>query len=266
MRLCFGSELIVIHALQIKLICKTASAVGAETVVCLTTPLRMSTSAPTIRRSPFSCPALSKPLIPLPAYNQIFHENGAVREDDDPLPLYEEPSSPVPELFSTPSTTVHELEAAEDAMDIADQEQVLQALTPDYHSLSPIEAPATSLFGQHAPPQSGEWGSSVPSLIPDSDFLFSPTSTFASVPGPRTPHTPRSGSPSSFDEMNGLGFGAGTPEGIAETYSTPGSLGEDYRNPLLLHGAVNRYQMLARAKGARNASGLSQHTEPQEMS
>jgi hypothetical protein len=225
----------------------------------------MSTSAPTIRRSPFASSTVGKPLIPLPAYNQIFHENGAVREDDDPLPLYEEPSTPIAELLSNPASSEHDVESAEDAMDIADQEQVLQSLTPEDHTLSPVPEPAATGFGQHVPPQSAEWDSSVPSLISASNYLYSPTSTFASVPGPRTPHTPRSASPSSFDEMNGIAFGSSTPDSLAESYRIPGSTPDIY-GQTLPPDVVARYQMLTRAKGARNASGLSQLAATQEMS
>ena len=226
----------------------------------------MSTSATTVRKTPCTTPNLSKPIIPLPAYNQIFHENGAIREDDDPLPLYEEPSTLIPEPSSPPSAATNEVESTEDAMELADQEQVLQAITPDYRSLSPIQPPDISRVSQYALPQSADWSSTVPSLVSSSGYLYSPSSTFASVPGPRTPHTPRSSSPSSFDEMNGLAFGAGTPDGLDETCATPGPLTEHFQHQQPFHDAVTRYQMLARTKGARNISGLSQLAEPQEMS
>jgi hypothetical protein len=65
--------------------------------------------------------------------------------------------------------------------------------------------------------------------------------------------------------MNGIAFGFGTPDTLAESYRIPGSTGDIY-GQTLPPDVIARYQMLSRVKGARNASGLSQLAATQEMS
>ena len=72
------------HNLKIRIICRTNDPEPTDTVVILTTPIRFGTCPSTIPG------AVSK--TSLPAYLQLFHENGDLRECD-PLPLYSMPTS-----------------------------------------------------------------------------------------------------------------------------------------------------------------------------
>jgi hypothetical protein len=109
------------HKLKIRIVCRSTALPGQDTIVVLTTPLRCGT-APKPRRLNLS-PMLSinstagfripqpgsssgqQPLThlsSLPAYCQIFHENGTTREDEEFLPLYSPDSPPSYDPFSLP--------------------------------------------------------------------------------------------------------------------------------------------------------------------
>ena len=84
------------HNLKIRIVCRNAGAM-TDTVVILSTPVRFGSCITT-------CPSSTK-AAPLPAYVQLFHENGELRECD-PLPVYAryleqaEPLPPVPQYDS----------------------------------------------------------------------------------------------------------------------------------------------------------------------
>ncbi|KAJ9111741.1 hypothetical protein QFC19_001103 [Naganishia cerealis] len=101
------------HKLRIRIVCRSTALPGQDTIVVLTTPLKCGT-APTPRRlnlvpaSPINATAGYRIVQPssslgqqplssfssLPAYCQMFHENGTTREDEDILPLYSPDSPP----------------------------------------------------------------------------------------------------------------------------------------------------------------------------
>ncbi|WVQ78789.1 hypothetical protein IAT38_000880 [Cryptococcus sp. DSM 104549] len=79
-----GPFLRIKHSLKIRVVCKSAN--GEDAVVLLSTPIRFGTCPATI-------PTTTPRSAPLPAYIQLFLENGDLRECD-PLPLYSESLSP----------------------------------------------------------------------------------------------------------------------------------------------------------------------------
>ncbi|ORY29829.1 hypothetical protein BCR39DRAFT_505406 [Naematelia encephala] len=93
------------HALKIRVVCRAAPG-APETTVILTTPIRFGTC-------PSTCPSSSSSTSPdhiqLPAYVQLFRENGEQRECD-PLPLYTPPTplptTPSPSPTSSSPTTL----------------------------------------------------------------------------------------------------------------------------------------------------------------
>ena len=240
---------------QIKLICKSANSVDAETVVCLTTPLRMSTSTSVLRRSSLSAGSDPTQTAPLPPYNQIFHENGAVREDEDPLPLYEPPLSNValangddisPALRDLPTDS-------REAMDIEDREEVLRTVISD----DTLQTSATVPWPSPVSAQTANWPaspSSIPSLVhtPLSSQLNSPFSSFESVPEPRTP---RSLSPASFEDATGLAFSAASPDFVGVQFGLPGSDQRDARQSRI-NEATSGHPMVTRAKVAGSLARL----------
>jgi hypothetical protein len=209
----------------------------------------MSTSTSLPRRSLTSAGLSITHLAPLPAYNQLFHENGAVREDDDPLPLYEPPANPAMcDNGGSLSIAAHDLSTdSREAMDIEDRDEVLRTVTaddtPGTSSTAPWPAPVSA--------RTAEWPaspSSTPSLIhtPLSSQLYTPFSSFASVPEPRFP---RSMSPASFEDSAGLAFGTASPDFLAEGFGLPGYLGEE-TSQSRIHEGVTGHPMVTRAKVA----------------
>ncbi|GHJ87801.1 hypothetical protein NliqN6_4203 [Naganishia liquefaciens] len=85
------------HKLKIRIVCRSRAMPGQDTIVVLTTPLRCGT-APQPRLNPLSIDSATFTSPPgpsqVPAYCQLFHENGTAREDDEALPLYEPDSPP----------------------------------------------------------------------------------------------------------------------------------------------------------------------------
>jgi len=215
----------------------------------------MSTSISTSRRSSPSAGPDAPQMVSLPPYNQIFHENGAVREDEDPLPLYEPPTSAVAaENRETLTTNLHDLPTdSREAMDIEDREEVLRTVTAD----DTLQAPATASWPVSA--QTAEWPtspSSIPSLVhtPFSNQLYSPFSSFESVPEPRTP---RSLSPASFEDTPGLAFSAASPEILGEPFGLSGSAQGGTRQSRI-HDSSSGHPMMTRAKVAGSLAQLHQ--------
>ena len=85
------------HKLRIRIVCRSRAMPGQDTIVVLTTPLRCGTAP---ERRPYSvldesaAQVLQSSSSQVPAYCQIFHENGMAREDEEALPLYEPDSPP----------------------------------------------------------------------------------------------------------------------------------------------------------------------------
>lgn len=84
------------HKLKIRIVCRSRAMPGQDTIVVLTTPLRCGTAPQARPSSVFFNSASKLPSGPsqVPAYCQIFHENGTAREDDEAPPLYAPDSPP----------------------------------------------------------------------------------------------------------------------------------------------------------------------------
>lgn len=98
------------HKLKIRIVCRSRAMPGQDTIVVLTTPLRCGTAPQPRSFEPSPLLEGSSQPMPsgpgqVPAYCQIYHENGTAREDEEALPLYAPDSPPAytssfpPELF-----------------------------------------------------------------------------------------------------------------------------------------------------------------------
>jgi hypothetical protein len=215
----------------------------------------MSTSTSTLRRSSSSAGTDATQMASLPPYNQIFHENGAVREDEDPLPLYEPPvTTAAPGNGENVRPTLRDLPAdSREAMDIEDREEVLRTVTTD----DTLRPSATAPWPSPVSAQTAEWPSSpssIPSLIHTSlcSQLYSPFSSFESVPEPRTP---RSLSPASFEDATGLAFSTANADFAGESFGLPGSAQGGTRQSRI-HEATPGHPMITRAKVAGSLARL----------
>lgn len=139
------------HKVKIRVVCRSELTPGQDTIVVLTTPLRCGT--PSARPSPFGGrPRTTLPTsASLPAYCEIFHENGSAREEEEPLPLYENQEAPA---YAPPASVAVHI------------------------------SPETFLFSV-PPPQSAT--TSTPLCLPCPSPCFSELTSASTVP-PTTPH------------------------------------------------------------------------------
>ncbi|WRT65772.1 uncharacterized protein IL334_002721 [Kwoniella shivajii] len=106
-----GPFLRIRHDLKIRVVCRNANGGGDTQVVILSTPIKFGTC-------PLTMPSATPRRAPaLPAYIQLFHENGELRECD-PLPIYitqdsptSPPTSPIIQIRSIPDTPVPSYES-----------------------------------------------------------------------------------------------------------------------------------------------------------
>lgn len=85
------------HKLKIRIVCRSRAMPGQDTIVVLTTPLRCGTAPqprPHCVLGDSATEVSESGSSQVPAYCQIFHENGTAREDEEALPLYEADSPP----------------------------------------------------------------------------------------------------------------------------------------------------------------------------
>ncbi|WVQ65031.1 uncharacterized protein L199_003201 [Kwoniella botswanensis] len=87
-----GPFLRIRHDLKIRVVCRSPGSENDTQVVILSTPIKFGTR-------PSTMPSFKDKPTPLPAYIQLFHENGDLRECD-PLPVYTG-STPTPSLPAT---------------------------------------------------------------------------------------------------------------------------------------------------------------------
>lgn len=162
------------HKLKIRIVCRSRSMPGQDTIVVLTTPLRCGT-APQPRPNTAitsSTQVMQAGPSQVPAYCQIFHENGTAREDEEALPLYE-PDSPPAYASSFSSTCFAALG--------------LESMSPDPLALSGGPAlPESPLQAAH-PPMGISDPQQFDALAPISAGVVDTTGnrTMSSVPGPR---------------------------------------------------------------------------------
>ena len=202
-----------------------------------------------------------------------------MREDEEVLPLYEPPKVPsydgppaispsVPSLVQGRQST-----PAREALEMSDRRAILQ----DVDSASRMQGETMSSDAT-AP----GWSGSLPSLVHSHSSssasshetaLATPSSSFASVPGPRTLRS--NSSMSSFEEGEGLTFAAGSPGGVAETFDLPSSgvvrgpvgsvLDQDATSGgLAIHNAIVGHGRMTRAKAVTDPSRLSDFMDTQD--
>ncbi|ORX35217.1 hypothetical protein BD324DRAFT_631851 [Kockovaella imperatae] len=130
------------HSLKIRVVCKNVDSDGKAVSVILSTPIRFGTSLLTLPR------ASSTTQPSLPAYVQLFHENGDLRQCD-PLPLYSGPIQVAAPVISShappsPSSTPHRISSSKECLSSS------PFPIPSYDSLFPrsrAQSPLTSDFG-----------------------------------------------------------------------------------------------------------------------
>ncbi len=146
------------HKLKIRITCRCSTMPGKDTLVVLTTPLRCGTAPPERRLdlayiTGQSAHPLADLPISLPAYNQIFSETGATREDEDPLPVYEAkkedapPYSSIRAIKPLPSTRNRRSMPSREAMDINRSDVAGPSSTTASPQVSPSFASFPTLFG-----------------------------------------------------------------------------------------------------------------------
>ncbi|KAJ9102560.1 hypothetical protein QFC21_002961 [Naganishia friedmannii] len=147
------------HKLKIRIVCRSTALPGQDTIVVLTTPLSCGT-APKPRRVNLG-PMLSintmagfripqpgssfgqEPLTylsSLPAYCQIFYENGATREDEEILPLYSPDAPPSYDPFSLPRSLPRVAESSSSSNTLGSTSPLESSLDP---AIPPMNATDT---------------------------------------------------------------------------------------------------------------------------
>lgn len=206
------------HKLKIRIVCRSTALPGQDTIVVLTTPLRCGT-APKPRRLNLSPilpinatagfripqPGLSFGQEPithfssLPAYCQIFHENGATREDEEILPLYSPDAPPSYDPLNHPGCLPRIGETA--------LPNNILRLTPHLESLPD---PAIPMDATDSIDDSGAVESSMgitTNRMSEEDLLADATTSDESMPSVPGPRDYRSSSPPFSDIDSNASFG-----------------------------------------------------------
>nr|XP_019050465.1 hypothetical protein I302_00899 [Kwoniella bestiolae CBS 10118]OCF29395.1 hypothetical protein I302_00899 [Kwoniella bestiolae CBS 10118] len=142
-----GPFLKIRHDLKIRVVCRSPGSKDDNQVVILSTPIKFGTC-------PSPIPSSKPKPAPLPAYIQLFHENGDLRECDA-LPIYSKSNSSTPEVEAAESISVP-----------------IQEPTPSYASLYPLTARPCS---SRSPSPSSLASSSSSSLLGRRDRSSSPS-------------------------------------------------------------------------------------------
>ncbi|KAJ9121753.1 hypothetical protein QFC22_002374 [Naganishia vaughanmartiniae] len=206
------------HKLKIRIVCRSTALPGQDTIVVLTTPLRCGT-APKPRRlnltpmlaintaagfripqpgSLFGQEPLTH-LSSLPAYCQIFHENGATREDEEVLPLYSPDAPPSYDPFSHPRSLPT----------VAESSFSNNTLGPG----SPLESSLSSAISMDTTDTTDDLGAAESTLgitadpIDEEELLSQATASDESIPSVPGPRDYRSSSPPLSDIDSNASFG-----------------------------------------------------------
>ncbi|ODN86543.1 hypothetical protein L198_07237 [Cryptococcus wingfieldii CBS 7118] len=258
-----GPFMRVKHTLKIRIVCKNAHGDDAQ-VVLLSTPIRFATCPTTLPSRSAKTPAL-------PAYIQLFLENGDLRECD-PLPLYEDclpPSPPAP--TPAPSAPVLSPGALTPLALVAPSFALIQptptTATPSYQSIFHHPVPVPQALPSPSPSTSSLEGCSSRSASPTpSSFAGSSvgsTTDLIGQLGSFSSPLPSFGTFGNLREGLGLGLGLGAGMGMEPRRSGSPALSSGDEDEAM-SGSSLQPQRSQRPAGSKVMRPLSQRSAPRQ--